>query len=209
MKKLVPYILTLMLTILVVGLIDIVQIDNWIFQTLLNYKYDIPFWSVVEVIGVIGSVIIAFIAVNQSNENLSQQLEIEQTPYVVGKGAIFDNTASNSQVTYLQHCLYLKNIGRGMAKNITLSIVEDWVQDKRQPLFSALESHSIDLGSNQDSEPWLIHIPHLENAIKDKGGNFCIYIYYEDQLGNNYKTKLHLCRVSDRYKVMSNTVEVQ
>lgn len=96
-----------------------------------------------------------------------------------------------------------------MAKNITVSTIENWIRGKRQPLFSALESHSIDLGSNQDSEPWLIHIPNLEATPKDESGNFHIYIYYEDQLNNNYKTKLHLCRVSDRYKVMSNTVEKQ
>lgn len=164
--------------------------------------------DILQSILLLASVIVAYFAISQGSKNLSKQLEIEQTPYIVGKGAIFTNRSpSNVQATYLQNCLYLKNIGRGMARNINVSVTDSWVVSERLPFFEGNQSNTIDLGGNQDAEPWLVHLPHLEKA-EVSNNDLYIYIYFSDQLDNEYKTILHLNKDSNiGYRVMGNKLE--
>lgn len=197
MTKLIALLISFFVVLVILGIVDVKNVDELLSRYLFGYSYDIPYWSVVEIVVITGSVMVGLYAVYQSNQNLSKQLEIEQTPYVVAKGAIFHSTDRNNQVEYLEKCLYLKNIGRGMASNIKVSTDSE---NEDKPFFANNQSHIIDLGSNQEGEPWLVDDKNLTSLNE-------AYIFYYDQLGGKYKTTVTFEKTSDRYKVMSNHKE--
>lgn|GEM_PF-5524432 len=162
-------------------------------------------WSIIQTLGVIASVIIAFLAIRSSNRSLEKQLDIEQTPYVVGKGMISFNSIPGDGFNYLANCIYLKNIGRGMAKNIVISL-EKTTHGNKTILTESNQSTTIDLGAGEEAEPWLIKIDKLLEATTDDYSRVKAYIYYFDQLDNRYITELKLERTSRGFTVIFNDI---
>lgn len=195
--KFIALLISFSVVLVILGIVDVKNVDELLSRCLFGYSYDIPYWSVVEIMVITGSVMVGLYAVYQSNQNLSKQLEIEQTPYVVAKGAVFITEPGANGVKYSRNCLYLKNIGRGIASNIKVS-TDSENQDKA--FFASSQSHVIDLGSNQEGEPWLVDDKNLKSLNE-------AYIFYYDQLGGEYKTKVIFELAGDRYKVMSNHQE--
>jgi hypothetical protein len=182
---------------------------------LLGYSYDIPFWSFLETFVITASVVIAFITIRQSNENVSRQLKIEQTPYVVlDRNIELKSTKVFGEelikVIDPEHLydgsIYLKNIGRGFAKNIEVS----YSPNKIEGLFYADQPHSIDLSQNEVSKAWRVDINILRHMLTIQEGRDLTFIYisYLDQLGNMYKTRIKLAIHADRYKLMGNELLV-
>jgi hypothetical protein len=123
----------------------------------------------------VSTTVIAVIAVVVSSRGLSKQLRIEQTPYVVIYGGIEEG----------KPVINIKNIGRGLAKNIEVF----YNKDKKGALFTSVSSHTVDLGSGEkvvgreiDRGNWKNVPTRIENNSPAK----FLYIVFHDQLGNEY-----------------------
>lgn len=183
---LVTAILVLLCILLIVGVVDITNLEESVRE-----GYDIPFWTAASTIGTIGSISIAMYAIYQNNLLLSKQLEIEQTPFVVMQ------LEGRDTIT-------LKNIGRGMARRVIIFTKRCWNENHQIPFFTANSNHSYEIGQSESVEN--ISISNAELVFEkatDGSENSSIYIFFSDQLGNSYRVKVHLSKISQGFKVMA------
>jgi len=156
------------------------------------------FLSLVSDIALVLTAIIAYKGIKNSNENLSKQLEIEQTPYVVIEGGIS-----------LEGKVFLKNIGRGMALRVILLLGGDkWNENFHDPKTSIVftDNHSKELGSNGSMEV-VVNYNNISKAFNLVIGEEpryldTLYIFYSDQLGNRYRNRVSLKKEGETYLVM-------
>ncbi len=194
-----------------------IKMDNYIIITdLIKNAFNNNLWNSLMSIGTLASAFFAFKALKQTSE----QLKIEQTPYVVLKGRI--TTADPDKRI---HIAQLKNLGKGPAFNVRLTT------DPRGKIsiIDGSNPHSIDLSSSEVNNGWALdegqaikglnvqginikksiinEIPD-ENAItieSDKQkADFSIFIWYKDQVGNRYKTEAIVRHSGHFLKIMEN-----
>lgn len=174
------------------------------------------FWNILVSIGTLASAFFAYKALKQT----SKQLTIEQTPYVVLKDRIVTAEPDNRI-----HVAMLKNLGKGSAFNVRLTTDPEG----NISIIEGSNPHSIDLSSSEVNNGWALdegqaikglnkqglnikksvfnEIPD-ENKLKEQEKNradFSIYVWYKDQMGNNYRTEAVIRHSGHFLKIMNNT----
>lgn len=128
---------------------------------------------------------------------VKKQLEIEQEPYIVIFDQIYFRVNNNTDWN-----LKIKNTGRGLAKNITVS--SD--REGKIALFEYQNPSRIDLGAGEIKDNWKVDQTNIEGSHI---GNqkYVLFTTFYDQLNNKYLTKTLLQKKHSVFKVMSNDVE--
>jgi|GEM_PF-3472506 len=182
--------------------------------------YDIPFWSLFEVTGVFATAIIAIWVGIKSISQSNKQLEIEQTPHVVMKDHLQLAGSSHQHL----HMVFVTNVGRGAALNVHVT------SDPAGKVSAADGSnpHSKNIGSGAN-DSWAIDEGHVIVGLKKQGiqvsnsvvleipdentcrdpheSEFKLFFWYEDQMGNKYKTISYIRHCGHFFKVMKNDKE--
>lgn len=224
-----PFLL-IILIVLVAIFIDLSNLDSGIhknlcraigvfFKTICPDFYDLPIWEVAVATGTIAAAYFAYAAIRESNK----RLEVEQTPYVVLKDRIF--TAGSGKDEHLD-LISLKNIGKGSAVKITASSDPEG----QISIIEGSNPHSIDLASGDYHNNWAIDegqvvkglakqgkkiksvikdVPNEANLEDDEKDNadFYLFIWYENQAGNRYRTVVQIRHSGYFFKVMENKFE--
>jgi hypothetical protein len=155
-----------------------------------------------------------------ANKNIFEyrkQLKIEQEPYVIIQDKIYFGRANHPESLQPNDYLLLriKNIGRGPAIRITVSLS---LTDHNLALFENNQPHSYDLGSGDSKIDWKIDRHNLDvffeqnlnTTIEQLATNIEVYLYifFKDQLGNEYLVRTKFLKSSDSsgmyLKVMEN-----
>lgn len=176
------------------------NVASSIFPVICTNFYDIPIWEATITFGTIAAAYFAYAAIAESNK----RLEIEQTPHLVFSNHI--GSAHNNNLNQLIN-VQLKNIGKGRAVNVRITADDK----KRISIVEGSNSNSIDLKEGENMS-WAIDegqvikglkvmgtmitstifetIPDeniLDENEKDKSDLY-LYLWYEDQLHQKYKT---------------------
>lgn len=161
----------------------------------------------------------AYAAIREANK----RLEIEQTPYVVLKERVY--TAGSGKSEHL-HIISLKNVGRGSA----VRIIATADPEGEISIIEGSNPHSIDLALTEYHNNWAIDEQRVveglakqgkrvksvvtdipdENSLNDSQkhrADFNLYIWYEDQRGNKYRTVVKIRHSGYFFKVMENKFE--
>ena len=190
-----------------------------LFKTICPDFYDLSIWEVAVAFGTVAAAYFAYAAIRESNK----RLEIEQTPHVVLKDRI--STAGSGKDEQL-HIISLKNIGKGSAVKITASSDPEG----KISIIEGSNPHSIDLASGEYHNNWAIdegqvvkglakQDKKIESVIRDvpdeaklkdnekDNADFCLFIWYENQAGNRYRTVVKIRHSGYFFKVMENKFE--
>lgn len=182
--------------------------------------YDLPIWEVGITFGTLTAAYYAYAGIRESNK----RLELEQTPHVVFNDKIV--TAADIDGIQRLHTVSLENVGKGRAINITATADPEG----KISMIEGSNSHSIDLAPGGHYTSWAIDegqvikglakqgikvisisndIPD-ENILKDDEkdkADFRLFLWYEDQIGNHYKTTGKFRRAGIFLKKMENRVD--
>lgn len=186
------------------------------FKTSCPDYYDLPIWEVSVTMGTLSAAYYAYAGIREANK----RLEIEQSPYLVIKDRIY-----TAGPTDRLHLISLKNIGKGRAINIKATADPEGLIS----IIDGTNPHSIDLNSGEPHLGWAIDEQRVvegllkqgkkvtcvandipdENALSEEQkvqADFYLYLWYEDQLGNGYKTETTFRHSGHFFKVMKNIV---
>lgn len=165
-------------------------------------------WEALGSIGAIFAVVVAILAIRQSNKHL----EIEQEPYVVISDGIdvggIDSNANSQGKRYL--LLNIKNVGRGPAIRVTMSTNR---RNPNQAFFQSDQPHSVDLASGQEKTKWKIDQQNFKTFLGINGTDINrmkksieLFIHYHNQLKIEEVTcvKLDYDTSKSFFKVMEN-----
>lgn len=159
--------------------------------------FESPSWNVIGSLGAAAAALAAFGAIRQSNK----QLKIEQTPYVT-----LDHILRQEN----RFGFAIKNIGKGPAVHVTFSI-SDKTSNRNEAFFSDDQPHSANLRSSEESHYWMVDNNVLER-LSLKGGFAFLYIFFEDQANNLFRTRVKIKKIIKsggiiEYTVMENQFE--
>jgi len=147
-------------------------------------------------IGSLGAALFAWQALRQSNK----QKKIEQTPYIV-----LDHIRKVGD----RFGFAVKNIGKGPAVDITFSLEKN-ISSRNNAFFSDDQPHSANFRSMEESHYWKTDPGNLDKLIF-KNGFASLYIFFDDQSLQTYRTKVKIKKVgkapNHKYIVMENLFE--
>lgn len=215
---------------------DLTNLDSFVYKSIclllkfFQFKavcpdfYDLPIWEVSVAFGTISAAYYAYQAIEESNK----RLRLDQEPDV----RIKDRISTAGSMNQL-HTISLKNYGKGRALNITATADPEG----KISIIEGSNPHSIDLGPGDYNTGWAIDeqqvikglvaqgiiikpvkraIPlmsegmpaeHMLKEGEEDKSDFRFYLWYEDQLGNKYKTITKIRHSGNFFKVMENRVE--
>lgn len=229
-------ILVIFIVLLFVVFVDISNLDSLlykilcstfglVFKTICPDFYDLPIWEVAVAFGTLTAAYYAYSAIRESNK----RLRLEQEPDV----RLTQRIGTASPLNEL-HTISLKNFGKGRAVNITATadpegtifIIEGsnphsidlgpgdyntgWAIDESQVIKGLAKQDIIIKASKKGATPLVIEGIPDENKLKEgekDGADFYLYLWYEDQLGNRYRTATKIRHSGYFLKVMENKVE--
>lgn len=201
---------------------DLVNLDAIIYKnlclflSLFGYKlicydfYDVKYWEGAVSLGTILASYFAYQALKKNNESMFA----EQKPFVV-----FYNQISLSAGNKV-HGVSLKNIGRGLAHNITLTadptIIDGKVIDGSNP-------GTIHLSPNESHSLWALDDTKLIKQLRKRGykgkdilemsgkklnewqeKGIILYVHYYDSLENEYVTEAKFQQFNHFIKLVSS-----
>lgn len=167
--------------------------------TLITYLgLDINSWIVLQSIGTIAAVLVAILAIRQSNKHL----KVEQTPYVVVEQ--IGKKASLVEIS-------IKNIGRGPALHVTCSKSDD-PKKRNESFFRDTQPHSVNLASGEKHSEWIVDRNVFDDLNSDSENYKHLFVFCEGQLGILYRTDVKIKDIEEErgskcYVVMENKIQ--
>ncbi len=165
-------------------------------------------WTALEAVGTIAAFVIALWAIFQSRKHFNKQIETEQEPFILAtdpmelKKERRDIANKDSDNYVEQYEFKIKNVGRGPALKITGGINRN---KDNAPFFADEFPHSYGLSSTEFEltriDKFRIEEMQTEQVGKEQRRFF--YLFYYDQMGNKYITKVIIKkRIADAKKNM-------
>lgn len=189
-----------------------------IFKTFCTIYYDMPIWEAGVAVGTLSAAYYAYAGIRESNK----RLQIEQSPHVVFNDRIVTAAPLNTL-----HVISIKNAGKGRAINITatadskgsISIIEGsnansvTLRDGEHNTSWAIDEDQVLKGLNKEGRrlgsPIIESLPdeaELSENEKDMS-DLILYLWYEDQIGNKYRTTGKFRHAGHFIKMMGNVVD--